>query len=283
MTHSPLYSICITHYNNAPTVKESLESILGQIDSRFEVVVVDNFSDDGSREVLESYASRGLIKLVVRRCSRGKGRQIAFEESAGDYILSGVDLDDIFRPVFVRLLDAYHKFFEGKCLFMSGRHEAITILPRTLAERVGGWRDVPAGEDIDLWARVAREGELVHVAYRRIQAEVNPHEGAIHRTMRRLERTRSAFIIGLNPLKVESDPPSVARKISRRMIIAIGYIAHLFHAKYKDNLEYKYRLATIYRKDAFEPPLAVREDFVRFLDESQEGAFVPTQPGEESS
>ena len=265
MTDRPRYSICITHYNNAPTVRESLESIIGQIDDRFEVVVVDNFSRDGSREILQEYASNRAIKLIERRCSRGKGRQIAFEESVGDYILSGVDLDDVFRPVFTRLLEGYHRFFEGQCLFMSGKHEAITVIPRTLVEVVGGWRDVPGGEDIDLWARVANEGRLVHVPFRRIQSKVNPHEGLVHQAMRRFDRARCAFIIGVNPLKIEPDPPTVPRKVARRILTATAYSASLFHKGYKDNIQFKYSLATVHRTGQFGPPEQIREGFLRFM------------------
>ncbi|HME18455.1 MAG TPA: glycosyltransferase family 2 protein [Nitrososphaerales archaeon] len=283
LTDRPVYSICITHYNNARTVRESMESILSQVDDRFEVVVVDNFSNDGSREILQGYASDGRIKLIERRCSRGRGRQIAFEESSGDYIISGVDLDDVFRPVFIRLLDGYRTFFEGQCLFLSGKHEAITIAPRPLVERVGGWRDVPAGEDIDLWARMAKEGKLTHVAYRRIQSKVNPHEGFFHRVTRRVDRARSAFIIGLNPLKVESDPPTIPRKIGRLLVTAAGYVAHLFHRKYKDNVEFKYKLASVHQSGLFEPPDEVREGFVRFLDRTgDESVTGATSNGEES-
>lgn len=269
MTDRPRYSICITHHNNVSTVRESLDSILGQVDERFEVVVVDDYSNDGSREVLQEYASAGRIRLLERHCSRGRGRQIAFEESSGDYIISGVDLDDLFGPVFTRLLEGYHKFFEGKCLFMSGKHEAITIVPRSLVERVGGWRDVPAGEDIDLWARVAKEGELVHVRYHKIQSRVNPHQGLVHRAKWRFNRAMSAYIIGIDPLAVESEPPTVSRVIARRVLVAVAYLAHLFHRKYKDNKEYKYRLATIHMNESFGPPDEVREGFVQFLDNTE--------------
>jgi glycosyltransferase involved in cell wall biosynthesis len=65
------YSICIMHYNNNTTLKASLESILSQIAKDFEVVLVDNYSDDGSKEISdESHATR-RIRLIRKLCSRG--------------------------------------------------------------------------------------------------------------------------------------------------------------------------------------------------------------------
>lgn len=276
MADLPLYSICITHYNNLPTVRESLESILGQIDERFEVVVVDNLSSDGSREILQHFAAKGLVKLDERHCSRGRGRQIAFEESSGDYILSGVDLDDVFRPVFKPLLEAYHRFFEGKCLLMSGRGEAITILPRALVERVGGWRDIPAGEDLDLWARIAKEGELVRVPYHRIQSKVNPHSGFAHRARRSFDRALGCYVIGLNPRQIEPEAPTIPRKIVRLVLISSAYLAHLYHRKYKDNTDYKFRLATISKSNAFGPSDEIREAFFKYVDERGSRSAAPS-------
>src|SRR5438445_3448665 len=105
---NPSYSICVTNYNNVLTLRQSVESILNQIDSRFEIVVVDNKSTDGSQLVLREYSNRGKLKLVRARCSRGKGRQIAFENSIGNYVISNLDFDDVFQPRLDELLNKYH-------------------------------------------------------------------------------------------------------------------------------------------------------------------------------
>ena len=108
------YSICITHRNNKPTLKLSLDSILNQIDDRFEVIVVDSLSSDGSSEILREYARSGKIKLIEKKCSRGKGIQIGFENSSGKYIISNLDMEDIFNPCLLSLLREYHSKSEGK-------------------------------------------------------------------------------------------------------------------------------------------------------------------------
>lgn len=160
---NPKYSICITQYNDAATIMRSLESILVQIDLNFEVIVVDSLSNDGSYEILEEYSRKGSIRLFQEKCSRGTGRQIAFQKSKGEYIIANMDMDDIFAPELSGALSLYHENCEGKLLriarprssFHSG---SITIAPKSLISRLGGWRDLQRSEDVDLFCRSAKEG-----------------------------------------------------------------------------------------------------------------------------
>jgi glycosyltransferase involved in cell wall biosynthesis len=153
------YSICITNFNSIGTIQESMESIFSQINDSFEIVVCDNYSNDGSREILQQYARRGKIKLVVERSSRGKGRQIAFENSTGKYIISGVDTDDRLKPTFQKFLSLYHREHEGYMLSAGTIH----LVPRKIVEEIGGWRDLTYFEDYDFHERaksLGRQHEL---------------------------------------------------------------------------------------------------------------------------
>src|SRR6266852_6175844 len=126
------YSICITTYNAAKTITGSLGSLLSQIDDRFELIVVDNVSTDGSLGVLRKLADQGKIGLIALRCSRGKGRQVAFEHSTGRTVISGLDTDDIFEPVLEKLLSCYERRLPGRVLRVvnSQKQGAVTIAPR---------------------------------------------------------------------------------------------------------------------------------------------------------
>ena len=154
---APKYSICITNYNTVDTIRESLESLLNQIDDSFEIIVCDNSSTDGSREILKKYADQGKLKLVSQKDrNRGKGRQCAYEHSSGDLILACFDMDDVFKPTLREILRKYHADHEGYMLILGGP----AFIPRYLVEQVGGWRTWPTFEDIDFANRVASLGKV---------------------------------------------------------------------------------------------------------------------------
>ena len=153
----PRYSICITHYNNRLTVEESLQSIFGQIDDSFEVIVVDSKSKDGSADILREYAKEGKIRLIERRCSRGLGRQIALESSSGDYVISGLDMDDVFKPTLGQILLFYHGAAEGKLLTVINGQTTM-VCSRELLVKLGGWRDLQFRENWELERRAAKDG-----------------------------------------------------------------------------------------------------------------------------
>ena len=232
------YSICVTHYNNGPWLTRSLESIFRQIDSRFEVVIVDNFSNDGSEKILKGYANRGAIQLIQVRCNRGRGRQIAFENSHGEYILAHLDLDDIFRPVLKQAVDLYHSQAEGFLLlyhYLEKEHgirgPGLTIAPRSIIESVGGWRDLQYGEDWDLWSRAARMG-LYKYTNLNVGESRNMHldrRSAVTRALLRYRKYRDHLRLGRTLFgKGESVLPS------QRLIGAIAKLTYHFSRTYVD-------------------------------------------------
>lgn len=155
----------MTNYNDGPTIRAALDSILQQVDDRFEIVVVDNFSTDGSKELLDQYTADGKIaKLIRQKCSRGSGKQVAAQNSSGEYIIADLDMDDEFRQELRSLLDFYHKTCEGKILAAiadprSSWTTNVTIAPRSLILELGGWPDLQMWEDSNLWGRAARIGK----------------------------------------------------------------------------------------------------------------------------
>lgn len=187
---NPKYSICITHYNDALTIAESIESVLSQIDDKFEVIVVDSFSNDGSYEILQRYTHS--IHLFQKKCSRGEGRQFAFEKSSGDYIISNMDMDEVFAPVLPSVLSLYHKTCEGKLLRIARPTNewhagSISIMPRSLVVQLGGWRDLQNSEDVDMYSKAAKEGKYVWANFKLV-AQVAKNQERRKRPMRLLHR-----------------------------------------------------------------------------------------------
>jgi len=234
------YSICITHYNNFPTIRQSLDSILTQVDEEYEVVVVDNFSTDGSFEVLKEYADNGLVKLSRVRCSRGRGRQIAFEESTGDYVVGHLDLDDTFKPRLGELLKEYHRAAEGKLLWVSSKvegafwgGESILIGPRGVIDALGGWNDLQVYEDWELCRRAASK-DLYRWGDFQLLEESNAHpernSGRLGRLRWKYTRLRDMLRIG-RPLQPRSLSPTTRQNIFR---FVVGPFIPLFYKTYKN-------------------------------------------------
>ena len=64
--HSPKVSICIPVYNSAGYLGAAIESALGQQYDRFEILIVDDGSTDGSDEIAADFARRSSVIRFVR-------------------------------------------------------------------------------------------------------------------------------------------------------------------------------------------------------------------------
>lgn len=97
-TPAPLASVCIGAYNRKDTIRECVDSALAQTWNNKEIVVVDDASTDGTREILEGYGNR--IRLILRNRNSGicpVTRNQAIRESKGKYV-AFLDSDDVWHP-----------------------------------------------------------------------------------------------------------------------------------------------------------------------------------------
>jgi glycosyltransferase involved in cell wall biosynthesis len=63
-SYNPLVSVIIPNYNHAPFLKERIDSVLNQTYRNFEVILLDDFSTDSSREIIESYRGHEKISHI---------------------------------------------------------------------------------------------------------------------------------------------------------------------------------------------------------------------------
>lgn len=91
-------SVVIPAYNSERFIREAVESALQQTHTNTEVVVVDDGSDDNTREVIEPYIRRKEI-VCVSQPNRGlsAARNAGIAVSRGDFIAL-LDSDDLFLP-----------------------------------------------------------------------------------------------------------------------------------------------------------------------------------------
>ncbi len=85
----PRVSVIIPNYNHAPFLERRMESVLKQTYQDFEVLLLDDCSTDGSREVIERY--RGQPRLQIHYNAANSGSPFAqwnrgIELSRGEYV-----------------------------------------------------------------------------------------------------------------------------------------------------------------------------------------------------
>jgi glycosyltransferase involved in cell wall biosynthesis len=94
----PLVSVGIGAYNRKDYIRECVDSVLAQTWPNKEVIVVDDASTDGTREILQSYGNS--IQLILRDENSGIcpiTRNQAAAAARGEYV-AFLDSDDVWHP-----------------------------------------------------------------------------------------------------------------------------------------------------------------------------------------
>lgn len=99
-----MVSVIIPNYCHAPYLRQRIDSVLAQSYPNFEVVLLDDCSTDGSREVIERYRNHPRIKQIVYN-DRNGGSAFAqwrkgFALTQGEYIWIA-ESDDYADPAFL--------------------------------------------------------------------------------------------------------------------------------------------------------------------------------------
>jgi GT2 family glycosyltransferase len=180
-------SVVIPAHNRLRMLQDAIESVLTQTYRDFEIIVVDDGSDDGTAE--EIPARYGFAVRFVAQARRGvaAARNLGASCARGEY-LAFLDSDDLWRP---RKLEVQMGFMQSEARSQICQTEEIWIrngvrvqpkkkhrkpsgdifrpslelclvspsavmMTKELFERVGGFDEsFPVCEDYDLWLRIA--------------------------------------------------------------------------------------------------------------------------------
>lgn len=105
-TARPKVSIVMPVYNGEKYLAQAIESCLGQTYRSLELILVDDTSTDGSREIAEEYAAKYRnVQLICRRKNGGVSRAFnaGFQSARGDYF-TRLAQDDYFEPCAIETL-----------------------------------------------------------------------------------------------------------------------------------------------------------------------------------
>jgi len=96
-TASPLFSIIIPTYNRAHLIGDTIESVLQQGFSDFEVLIVDDGSKDNTEEKVKKFSDDRLHYFKMENVERGAARNFGLRNSRGTYV-NFFDSDDLYYP-----------------------------------------------------------------------------------------------------------------------------------------------------------------------------------------
>jgi len=230
----PRASVVMSVYNGEHSVKEAIESILGQTFADFEFIIIDDGSTDQTRQLLASYAEQdSRIALLCNETNMGLTRSLnkGLDAAVGDYIVRQ-DADDVSLPErlsaqigfleehpdvaavgsAVRLIDGNGRV--GADAYSPPDHESICahlLLTNCLChtalvarssplKQIGGYDSgLPYSQDYDLWSRLSRTGKL-HALSAVLVCRGTSHPEAIG-VKRRLEQLGCALQISLRNMR----------------------------------------------------------------------------------
>jgi glycosyltransferase involved in cell wall biosynthesis len=174
----PTISIILCTYNREKYLNDCIKSVLQQTFQGFELIVVDDGSQDNTFELVNQYVQKfnNIRYLKHQNRKAGYARNAGIQASFGEYI-TFLDSDDTYKP---HHLESRWEFMqanpqidliEGGCLieeefFVPDYFQPNKIISikecvlgatffgkRHVFFALQGFNNIPYGEDTDFWAR----------------------------------------------------------------------------------------------------------------------------------
>lgn len=174
---SPIYSVCICNYNMKDYLEISLKSILDQLDDRYEVLVIDDGSNDGSLDVLANLEKKYQIMRLVPlkrdfRRKLGETRNISVKAARGKYVLLHIDSDDIWEPHIDSFVRVFHEIEKRKHLdefMLSGLQ--IQMANKNLLLKQP-YQNIYYTEDRILWSQLSVTDKFICIDHKNFRERI---------------------------------------------------------------------------------------------------------------
>lgn len=169
MSDSPKISVLIPVYNSADYLRICMNSLINQSFQDFEIIAVNNGSEDNSLEILEEYAKEYPDKVFVYTIEHsdfvGTGRNFGISKARGEYLYI-CDSDDIVEKHALTWLHARAEHYQADVVygyfnFVNLQSNTVKVMGRD------GEKAVTPGELIltgaDYWRRLYKKSLIDEV------------------------------------------------------------------------------------------------------------------------
>jgi len=206
---SPIVTIIALCYNHERFVQECLQSIINQTYQNIELIIVDDFSTDKSREIMLAFSQKKIsIKWIFNKNNLGNCRSFnqALKIATGEYIID-LSTDDVLKPnrieeqvkkfavsnrIGIVFSDAEYidensnwlgifykkdqKIPEGNIyediLRKSFIMPSSMMIRKSILDKLGGYDENLKYEDFDFWVRSSRIYEYAYVPQILVQQRI---------------------------------------------------------------------------------------------------------------
>jgi len=206
----PKVSVIIPVFNGENYLREAIDSVLAQTYKNFELLVVDDGSNDGTWDMIQSYGSR-LYGIRKKNGGVASALNCGIQQASGDYI-AWLSHDDLFLPdklerqvefliqfpQFIACYTDYYIIDENGNVIQEietpwfPRQEAIRalfarsyingstmVIERSCFETVGLFSEtLRYTQDIEMWLRLLEHFEIGRVSEKLLKWRSHPSQGS---------------------------------------------------------------------------------------------------------
>lgn len=215
----PTISVIIPTYNGEKTIQKTIESVLKQTFTDFEVIVINDGSEDRTLDIISKFNDPRIKVFSYPHAGGNVSRNRGLETAVGEFV-SFLDADDIWTPdklarqlqalqenelakvaySWTDLIDENGEFlFSGMHITANGdvyeqlflanflENGSNPLIYREALIKLGGFdKSLSAGQDWDMWLRLAQEFNFVAVPSVQILYRISP--GTVSSNLTRQEK-----------------------------------------------------------------------------------------------
>ena len=91
-------SVVVPTYNRAHLIGETIQSVIDQTYSNWELIIVDDGSEDDTKNIIDKFADKRIHYFAIDHCGIfGKVRNVGMQRANGD-LIAFLDSDDLWKP-----------------------------------------------------------------------------------------------------------------------------------------------------------------------------------------